>query len=821
MDMSRIFVTATESVQVFFRHQATAYYIPMYQREYSWDRENIYQLIDDICIGVNDLLNDSSEDAIHFMGNLILVQEQSKEQNICPLDSRALPTQVDSVIDGQQRISTIALLSCQLYERISTIYNKLPKRSDFRSGLEETFHAYCKELKEIFSVDLDRGSPRRKPIIIRALSDEWTFDGDDSKYSSDTASYIAKFIRSTDEDSTNSAKIRFPALPSDPRVGTNLKRIKELLIEYVEKAHLSRGRDRVDYLSYPAAWEILHSKLREEDLWSYPRPKIVEQVEKLNQEGEVLSNEHSHLCSLIQLFSFCHYLLQRCCFTIIRPKSDTRAFDMFQSLNATGTPLTPFETFKPVVVSHVESQVEDDHYHKGSKQQKYLGSKSQEYLKPVDDLLRPQKNDADKKTKLTNEFLITFALTNNGHKLPKQFSAQRKWLKQTYDSYSSSEKENFLQRMGHIATYYSEIAKFSSSSRLYIEGIQGDLESRDRELAEVCILYLQKANHKMSNTILGRFFSETLRDIPQAGANFISACKAIAAFYTLWRSGFENTGLDDIYRKLLNLEDISWDKEGNVLTLKVVKEYFRQVLADKVLAVKQSEKFQFLNLKKDNSRDKMQMRDVEDYFRERLAGKETETIKKDWMIISIRNLTYEKSSICRFVLLATSEDTIPDQDQPGLMKSGALRSTPTYLTVENWCSKEMNIEHIAPKQRTPEWDAEIYEDGHHSRIGNLTLLSGSANSSMGNKGWRDKQLYYKLLSENDPLAAGSRVKEAKRKNPNLDEGILQLLQSSPTSHHIQSIITLGEDGNWNKNIIEDRSERICSILWDRLYSWLE
>jgi len=39
----------------------------------------------------------------------------------------------------------------------------------------------------------------------------------------------------------------------------------------------------------------------------------------------------------------------------IEPVSENWAFDMFQSLNATGTPLTALETFKPLVVSLVAS----------------------------------------------------------------------------------------------------------------------------------------------------------------------------------------------------------------------------------------------------------------------------------------------------------------------------------------------------------------------------------------------------------------------------------------------------------------------------------
>jgi len=75
-------------------------------------------------------------------------------------------------------------------------------------------------------------------------------------------------------------------------------------------------------------------------------------------------------------FCLCYYLLQRCCFTLIEPVSENWAFDMFQSLNATGTPLTALETFKPLVVSLVASN-------NGG----FKGSKSEEYFEQVDQLL--------------------------------------------------------------------------------------------------------------------------------------------------------------------------------------------------------------------------------------------------------------------------------------------------------------------------------------------------------------------------------------------------------------------------------------------------
>jgi hypothetical protein len=444
MDISRVFTNKSESVANFFQQPGIGYYIPMYQREYSWDSENIDQLIEDICSGVVDIV-DGFNDPIHFMGTLILVTETRPIENIQPIDQRALPVRIDNVIDGQQRISTIALLACQLYQKLYKVKRSLPNQSDF-SGLKEAIDTYLITLLEIFSVDLRRGVPKRKPIIIRASVDQWTLDGEDSNYESDVASYLASFIRAIHSGSD------FPVPSGSSLVGKNIKRINTLL-KNVETAHESSEA------YFPAAWDILQH-FDQVDLWSYPRPEFVQQ---LQNRSEPMSSQDKKICTIVQLLAFCHYLLQRCCFTIIQPISDVRAFDMFQSLNATGTPLTAFETFRPLVVNHVESLGH-----------RYKGSNSEKYLELVDNLLSSTRS-ASAKNELTDEFLTLFSLVNDGVKLSKQFSAQRRWLNSSYEKASlPQEKEEFISRMGKTAIYWSRVVDFNPSSSSVIPGIERD-----------------------------------------------------------------------------------------------------------------------------------------------------------------------------------------------------------------------------------------------------------------------------------------------------------------------------------------------------------
>ncbi|NJL10672.1 MAG: DUF262 domain-containing protein [Calothrix sp. SM1_7_51] len=76
IDISKAFGTSSETISAFFQRPGVGYYIPLYQREYSWDKENIDQLIEDICRGVDSLLSEE-KNTIRFLGTVILVTERN------------------------------------------------------------------------------------------------------------------------------------------------------------------------------------------------------------------------------------------------------------------------------------------------------------------------------------------------------------------------------------------------------------------------------------------------------------------------------------------------------------------------------------------------------------------------------------------------------------------------------------------------------------------------------------------------------------------------------------------------------------------------
>ena len=448
------------------------------------------------------------------------------------------------------------------------------------------------------------------------------------------------------------------------------------------------------------------------------------------------------------------------------------AFDMFQSLNASGTPLTSIETFKPIVVNYTES---------------YKGSTVEKDFSYVDELLDKVTSDA-KKNRFTNEFLTSLALVISGYKLSSQFSVQRRWLNSVYMACDSSQKKaEFIQRMGQHARFYINIQEHKPQSGAY-EGLER-ISDDQMNLIFLLVKYLKDSGHKMANTILSRFYSDVLSEKENSAQNFCDAVKAIAAFYTLWRAADTNAGLDNVYRTLLKgdadkgVPSFSWAGNVSDMTISNLKAYLKKELDKKSLGT-----------------------------------------KEEWLKKAKMNLRYDKAKfVCRFALLVAAHDTIADETYPGLMKIGTLGCNPC-LDVKFWDADDLSdIEHIAPgkPRENADWDKGIYTDEYQNTIGNLTLLPEEINESASNKGWAEKYYYYKHLAEIDVDKLTQLAEAAKNDGITLKDSVLNNLRNAAHNKHIVPIVNIGKEGKWDAGLIQQRSERICEILWERVKAWLD
>ncbi|GAA7650059.1 hypothetical protein ckin60_06910 [Helicobacter pylori] len=103
---------ATTLLGFFEENQNNQFVIPIYQRVYSWKKEQCEQLWDDIIkIGGNDKMNR------HFIGSILYVRNGNTHSS--PL----------LIIDGQQRLTTITLLFIALRNHLSDEVKILKKFS--------------------------------------------------------------------------------------------------------------------------------------------------------------------------------------------------------------------------------------------------------------------------------------------------------------------------------------------------------------------------------------------------------------------------------------------------------------------------------------------------------------------------------------------------------------------------------------------------------------------------------------------------------------------------------------------------------------------
>ena len=117
MGMKKIFDAESKSISEVLK-RGSGFYIPPYQRQYDWDEGHIRRLFEDINHGLVQLLVKDKKDSITFIGTLIVIDDLRPE-TIAPNISRSdMPDSILPVVDGQQRLTTISLMSICLHDEI-------------------------------------------------------------------------------------------------------------------------------------------------------------------------------------------------------------------------------------------------------------------------------------------------------------------------------------------------------------------------------------------------------------------------------------------------------------------------------------------------------------------------------------------------------------------------------------------------------------------------------------------------------------------------------------------------------------------------------
>jgi hypothetical protein len=755
--------------------------IPDYQRPYSWKSENITQLFEDICSEAIDYTDafeqeDGNErNAIRFLGTLIQIkQEGSLFTERYP---NATPNYVISVVDGQQRISTIILTFLTLYCKLVELAETLGE-DEISKKLKGIIERKNREILNIISIELN-GKPQRKPRIIRAMLDSWTYDGSvDMHYKSGPAQAVALLLQMLEDE--NKTELHFIIENvKEELVKKNLSYIKDIIHEIMnchldDKSNPTIGDAEIPF---PTATRIAGLGNKLNGVWYAPNPDLTNIV--LNQQDHAY---HKKIAITLQSMYFCYFLMQRCYFVSIVAPDEDRAFDMFQSLNTSGTPLTAIETFRPIVARELDatSRQAMETYFK----------RILNYIDSIDD----NSSTADLKLRATNNLLSHFAYMNSGFLLSKTFSNQRRWLQKKFgEATIIRDKEQFIGRIADVAEFLHALHRVKKGTITELDHLD-KLNDLDRQLATFNTVFLDDAGNELGKTILACYYSRVISDKPNSQEDFLQVTKIVVAFFVLWRSASTNAKLDDAYRRALigetdaetknkKYKGICWDDTQDNLTV----EMLRSILLD--------------GLK-----------------RKRLNEKEL------WFNNAKARLNYEDAkTICKFVLLLTSYNREPSKLTLGLLGDVVRTDSEDRLTASYYkARKHHTLEHVAPDSQTSEWDSTIYADQIKHSIGNLTLLPISVNSEVGNKSWKYKWIYFWQVGSSSIGNPADVKAKASSLGIAIDDKIVGRLAKTEEYIRVNAPLASMDPtrDQWNRDLIEKRRDQILELTWDILSQWL-
>ena len=779
MEINEIFSAQGKSTWHILCEQDIGYYIPAYQREYSWGKDNINRLFEDTAHGLKLLLE--KNDSITFIGTIITIHD-TKCQTVEPIVKPDMPGKVMLIIDGQQRLVTLCLLFTVFHEQIRIESKKFEQEEDDSYlWLYNKAQELCSALEKTYQIDKVHGEKdenhnyRYYPRIIRSLDDSWSRKKKHAQYSSPVANYLFNYLNHVQTNHNSQYKHIIPEdrqniVEKHKKLNDNIRIITKTINEIANQ----KGSDH----EMPDETEILNSSIFQEILFQDVIPDGPrKELQDKSDDKRKLSYKR-----LFRMIVLCKFIMDRMALTVVSAKNEDYAFDMFESLNTTGEPLTAFETFKPKVIQAEGLQTYED-------------SESRIHMKTIDEYLDVFKN-AQQKHKATSGILIPFALAETGSKLSKRLSDQRRYLKEEFDLLKESieKQRKFIRHLSHTTIF---IENSWSHDKAQFPSILGH-DSKDIDLELMCLDFLRASGHSITIAPIVRFYSLLRTAAPDERGNALSelknAIKAITAFSVLWRASRSTTEqIDSHYRKLmesgfpeLGIPPLARSPKSSIYqkpTAENLKSALKHIL-----------------------REKGGINDCESW------------IKKVW-----KQPIYSNRAITRFICLAGTHDTVPDQDNPGLVKV-AKNGKLNMLNTQQWNQEnELTIEHIAPQSPQEnikgEWDEKIYEDlDFLDCLGNLTLLPKVENSSIGNKSWEEKRVFYKVLSAGDEDEHNRWLKQAKAKGLEFKASTEQILSQAQYLPHVSAIGTI--EGNWTTQIIEQRSKRVAEIAWARISPWL-
>ncbi len=743
--------------------------IPDYQRQYDWQQRNIERLYYDTLNGFRRLGTSAKANAYTFLGSLILVKEQSQEPAF-----RGVSV---AVVDGQQRLTTLALFACALIEVLRRHIHQL----DFPKQLKpETQMWLTKEVDHwatslywcaVGTMHVTPTSTFPFPRIVR-MNDARGSDHQSAEYRSP----IGVFLKSFSEYFSGQHQKFEPPQPGHHAYSSRLDGNFRVTRKLLEGLNDQEWYDNTECEMFDVKW----SKHRQcSGLFRLFRDFIRSEREQQRAINAVINHDSLH--SLVRTVLFASYFCNCIVLTRVTTEDESTAFDIFDALNTTGQPLTALETLKPRVIKFEGS-------YKG-----YRGSDSEHSFDTIDDYVNKRFPDTTRKQRETKDLVVTFALYLNGTKLPKDLATQRDFLRQSFSDAERTDVDSARRYMQALALvsqfrrYYWDKSGIEELSRFH------GPETLDEVQLLVSLIFDMKTS--LALPILARFWSPSLKT--DGDTNFLTALRAMVAFIVLRRGATGSTaGIDSDFRALMA------PSEGRKQTFKF------GLCAGKTL-----------------NNEILSLDDFRSALKSLLQRKmKAPPDKKDWVgrVVGTPLYTYAPT-LARFMILAAADGSMADHTTPGTWtRRGVKRSGSNALLTYNWWRSKhyATVEHIAPDSVQKQgWNASLYKDEvtRHSP-GNLILLPQAENASIGTAPWEKKKKFYQALAAKTVEEQKTRTQEANAAGITFSKNMTQLLERGDSLPLLNPICHVAD---WNRQVVSTRGKNIAELCWDIVWEWLD
>ena len=529
----KIFTAESKGIYELFRNQGCAFYIPAYQRPYSWEDKQVSRLFEDIVAGIERLASNNhnmqDSEIVTFIGTIVTVWDQDAK-TVHPSYRDDLPEEVNLVIDGQQRMTTIILLSTVIHDRLHEILSMLSKDSILHRRIGKVIHS----LESFYTIQ--QSATEYYPRLIRAYDDCWA-EGDRAKYSSPIGKYIYSYRNHRKNEAKNqmrySAYVHEVEKSDHELIINNLKEIKKLVKDFIA-SDFKQSRDTL--------------------------------LKRANVPQELLLKEVDDVEYIaINLLILSEYLMDRVCITSVQVANESYAFDVFEALNTTGEPLTSIETLKPMVIESIGLE-------------NYESSVGKQAFDIVETYL--EKQNKKLKHKLTNEVVLSFACAETGESVSKHISAQRIVFMKSFgeaNKHSQEERDNYIKHLSYVAQFYDR--EWHQNEGAISTLIQSDDEIR------LYLTILKDTKHIITIPIIMQFYRQCIEHSYDEASReeFKCAIRSIIAFFVFWRAAHGGTsGIDAVYKDLFKHH--YRQASTNNITSDILSRILKNKLHNKILA---------------------------------------------------------------------------------------------------------------------------------------------------------------------------------------------------------------------------------------------